>query len=240
MYCNQITSGDTASVVLYLQHDQLNTVYCTTHTKDKEGKRRCSHFLQGSGRKSPLRRATNCTDSNQDMVSFYRQSINDEFPEDDEASKNKQYTESIHTVSTVCSHCQFKLSMPMVNEKKMKIKIYYFWKVTVGWLWISVSCWTTFKGIQESERRSLTLHLRAALWHYPSDPAAVTQRGYTETPAEEKHPGYSTARSRAWMSTDGINKCLHRKTNNKQHYFNFTLLKTEICWFIISQNLQNL
>lgn len=54
------------------------------------------------------------------MVSFHRQTINDEFPEDDEASKNKQYTESIHTVSTVCSHCQFKLSKPMVNEKKNK------------------------------------------------------------------------------------------------------------------------
>lgn len=90
-----------ASVVLYLEHDQLNTVYCTTHTTDKHRKRRCSHFLQGSWRKSSLRGATNCTDSNQDMVSFHRQSIDDELPKDDEAGINKQYTESIHTVSTV-------------------------------------------------------------------------------------------------------------------------------------------
>lgn len=51
------------------------------------------------------------------MVSFHRQSIDDEFPEDDEDSINKQYKESMHSVSTVCSYCTFRLYKPMVNNK---------------------------------------------------------------------------------------------------------------------------
>lgn len=51
------------------------------------------------------------------MISFHRQSIDDEFSEDDEDSINKQYKESMHSISTVCSCYSFRLYKPMVNNK---------------------------------------------------------------------------------------------------------------------------
>jgi len=49
------------------------------------------------------------------MVSFHRQSIDDEFPEGEDDSINRQYKELMHSVSTVCSFCTYRISK--VNDK---------------------------------------------------------------------------------------------------------------------------